>query len=641
MKKVVTLSISLIFILSLFFPQTSHASDIDKHWAKSDIQELVNRKIMGGYGNDKYLPNHNITRAEFTQLVLKSLDIKIVAASNPFQDVKKGDWYYDSVVTAANAGLINGTTATTFSPNKAVTRQDISAIIMNALSVKGINTIESRETFLDEKNISSYAKPSVKGLQHLGIVTGKVKGGNNKYYFKPLDHATRAEAAVMLVRMLRTIEKPNEIIRHVSYDYDFKQMVDKQMAASSRPQTDYGWTWYDSSRAMTEYYTNTNHFSKHETDIYQFLVLSGSSGISAQKLNEKALKNKGVLSGTANIFVNASQKHNVNDVYLISHALLETGNGTSKLATGIEVGLNKENKATMVTAGNRAQLTNIKKTYNTFGIRANDHCPEQCGSEYAYTEGWFTVEAAILGGAKFISNDYIGVGQDTIYKMRWNPAKPATHQYATDVGWAKKQTTRIKSMFEMVNGMGGHPLVFEIPSFKNQPTGSKLPTGEAVFNVDKKREGEKASAIVKAGTKLLVRSGPHTNFSTVGQALKNGESVTLIGHNTNWYKVRTSSSTGWIPASQLKLANGKNAAINISTFATEDIDQLDAIQLATVNEDHVPLYGEQLVDSDVLAELDLGTELIIINENEEAYEIYVDDDSGVTGWVYKQYVIVD
>lgn len=628
MRKVVTFNIGLIFILSLFFPQVSHASDIDNHWAKYDIQELVDRKIMSGTGNGIYSPNKNITRAEFTQLVLFALDVKADTGHNPFQDVPKNKWYYDSILTAYNIGLISGTSATAFSPEKAVSRQDISVIIARALSMKNIHSIESSQLFIDERTISSYARPAVKQLQHLGVVSGKVKGSNNNYYFKPLDLSTRAEAATMLVRMLKTMENPNEIIRQVTYNYDFKHMVNKQMGSSSRPQTDYNGPWYDASQAMVEYYTNPNNFRYLDTDIYQFLVLSGSSGVSAQKLNGQVLLNKGILHGTADAFIRASKAHNVNDVYLISHALLETGNGTSKLATGIEVGLNKDNKATMVTAQNRSQLTAIKKTYNMFGIGAYDHCPNDCGAARAYEQGWFTVDDAILGGAAFISADYIGAGQDTIYKMRWNPDNPATHQYATDVGWAKKQTTRIKAMFEMINDLDGHPLVFEIPTFKNQPKLSALPSGEARFNVDRKLAGEKA--FVKVGNAYTL-AGPHTSFAKVGNALKNGDAITIIGQNKNWYKVKTASADGWIQATHLNLTNGKKEIVSEAS-----VQQETRLGTGMINHNFVPVYNDPAMKSEIIVELNVGTEVVITNEHAHTYEVSVNDGtSTVTGWVHK------
>ena len=657
MKKIVFFGISFIFIFSLLFPQTSYASDIDGHWAKYDIEELVNRNIMGGYGEGIYLPNNNVTRAEFTKLILASLNISTKNYDSPFKDVKKDDWYYSSVVTAAKLGLVAGTSPTTFSPNKAITRQDIAVMITRALDMKNIKSIESSELFLDEKTISPYAKPSVKQLQYLGIVAGKIKGPNNKFYFKPLQNSTRAEAAVMLVRMIKAIEQPNKIIRNVTYDYDFTQMVNKQMALSSRPQTDYKGPWYDASQAMVAYYTNSNNFSTDESDIYQFLVLSGSSGITSQKLNEQILIDKGILKGTANAFIRASKAYNVNDIYLISHALLETGNGTSKLATGIEVGLGKDKKPVMVTDKNRKELTAIKKTYNMFGIGAYDHCPNECGSIRAYESGWFTVDEAIFGGAKFINNGYIGAGQDTIYKMRWNPDKPASHQYATDVGWATKQTIRIKKMFEIMSNSNGHPLVFEVPKFKNQPKLTALPTGEARFNVDKKFAGEKASIKINTSTQLQVRSGPHLSFNVVGNELKENDEVTIIGHNTGWYKVRTNTNDGWLPADHLELEKDKKNSLDQASLkdtllsddgnndslsiATLDINEYYA-DLAAVTFDDTPMYNEPSIGSTVITELNSGTEIIIVDEQDEWVKIYMTDvntDTVQTGWILKEYIV--
>src|SRR5699024_1947125 len=157
-----------------------------------------------------------------------------------------------------------------------------------------------------------------------------------------------------------------------------------------------------------------------------------------------------------------------------SHSLLETGNGTSKLAQGIKVGLNSKDEATMVNSSNENSLTNIKTVYNMYGIGAVDSCPDKCGSERAYEEGWTTPEKAIVGGAKFIGEKYIhgnninNTKQNTLYKMRWNPEYMANnnvagHQYATDIGWAYKQVSRIAKIYE---GLGNNSLVLDIPIYK-------------------------------------------------------------------------------------------------------------------------------------------------------------------------------
>src|SRR5690606_27599673 len=209
--------------------------------------------------------------------------------------------------------------------------------------------------------------------------------------------------------------------------------------------------WRNAKQSDVEHYLNPNNFSPNTKEYFQFLNLKGSAGISISEVNNKILSGKSILNDKATAFSQAAITHNINEIYLISHALLETGNGTSELATGVEVGKNKDEIPTMVTPENRHLLTDIKLVYNMFGINANDSCALKCGSERAYKENWFTPEAAIIGGAKFISEQYVGIGQDTLYKMKWNPAAPGTHQYATDIGWAVKQTSRLAEYYSLLD----------------------------------------------------------------------------------------------------------------------------------------------------------------------------------------------
>ncbi|MEH7230885.1 beta-N-acetylhexosaminidase, partial [Bacillus safensis] len=108
-------------------------------------------------------------------------------------------------------------------------------------------------------------------------------------------------------------------------------------------------------------------------------------------------------------------------------------------------------------------MYNGKKVYNMYGIGAYDSNPNYLGAKYAYEQQWFTPEAAIIGGAKFIGNSYINNAtykQDTIYKMRWSAA--ATHQYATDIGWASKQVTRMYSLYNLLDD---YTLYYDIPVY--------------------------------------------------------------------------------------------------------------------------------------------------------------------------------
>lgn len=205
-------------------------------------------------------------------------------------------------------------------------------------------------------------------------------------------------------------------------------------------------TWKYALKEDVQYYLDPNNFKEGSEEYYQFLDLSSLAGLTVDEVNNKILDNAGILTGKADIFLKAAKANKVNEIYLLSHALLETGNGTSNLATGKDV-------------------VNGKQVFNMFGIGAKDSCPETCGAQYAYDHQWFTPEAAIEGGAEFLAEDYIHDGQNTLYKMRWNPAAPATHQYASDIGWAVKQTN-IFDFNKYYGLLDNYSLFFDVPVYK-------------------------------------------------------------------------------------------------------------------------------------------------------------------------------
>jgi mannosyl-glycoprotein endo-beta-N-acetylglucosaminidase len=218
-------------------------------------------------------------------------------------------------------------------------------------------------------------------------------------------------------------------------------------------QINFNRTWVTPNPVDVKYYLNPGSFSSNSDDYYQFLSLSKPAGVNVQEVNDRILAGKGILTGEAAAFVSAANSYNVNEIYLISHALLETGGGKSQLATGV-----------LVTQVNGVPVS-PKTVYNMYGIHAYDSSPTQSASEYAYTQNWFTPEAAIIGGAKWISDNYIHDltdQQDTLYKMRFNPAFPATYNYASDIAWADKQTPYISSLYKLLSSF---VLTYDVPVY--------------------------------------------------------------------------------------------------------------------------------------------------------------------------------
>lgn len=123
--------------------------------------------------------------------------------------------------------------------------------------------------------------------------------------------------------------KPKVMV--VYSNYSFKRAVDIQM--STRPQINYGTGWYNASRSATLKAMNSLEIWNSSTQKYQMLNLGKYQGISVSKLN-KILKGKGTLSDKVKAFASACKKYNVNEIYLIAHAFLESGYGRSAFASG-------------------------------------------------------------------------------------------------------------------------------------------------------------------------------------------------------------------------------------------------------------------------------------------------------------------
>ncbi|WP_275583032.1 GW dipeptide domain-containing protein [Mammaliicoccus sp. H-M34] len=226
--------------------------------------------------------------------------------------------------------------------------------------------------------------------------------------------------------------------------YTLDQAVDIQMALrnGSEPKKVLPSGIRNATRAEVKDAMDTSKYVNDPVQKYQFLDLNKSQNISPSKLNE-LLRGKGILENQGNAFSQASKAVGINEIYLISHALLETGNGTSQLANGGNIDKN-----------GKVDLNSKTKYYNMFGVGAIDKNALYGGIKYAQQAGWNTPEKAIFGGAQFIANNYIKAGQNTLYKMRFNPQKPGVHQYATGIDFSKSNAKRISDFYQQIQTDG-------------------------------------------------------------------------------------------------------------------------------------------------------------------------------------------
>ncbi|MFI9578226.1 glucosaminidase domain-containing protein [Staphylococcus capitis] len=281
---------------------------------------------------------------------------------------------------------------------------------------------------------SYYNQPFIvsKQMQVNGVTWYYGQLTNGKYvWIKPTD---LSKESIKYVRTGMTLTKAANIQNNSYYNPQVQRTAGK---------------WEDANYDEIKNAMDPVRLAKDDEYKYQFLLLDQPQYLPVSALN-KLLEGKGVLEGQGASFSQAAKKYGINEIYLISHALIETGNGTSDLAKGGDI------------VNGKFTNKSAKKYHNVFGIGAYDNNPLVEGIKYAKEAGWDLVSKAIIGGAKFIGQSYVKAGQNTLYKMRWNPAHPGTHQYATDINWANLNAQVIKGFYDKMGEVGKY---FEIPQY--------------------------------------------------------------------------------------------------------------------------------------------------------------------------------
>lgn len=177
-------------------PELPDLKDISKHWAENQILKAMKLKLINGYPDNTFKPNNPISRAEFVSIVVRAFDLKGDKATLSFKDSNEiGDWAKEAIAKAVQAGIINGYDDGTFRPNENIRRSEIAVIIARAMEMKLGS--DNSTGFADNEAIPEWAIAAVKYLKEQKIIEGR---GDNQ--FVPNANATRAEAIVMILRMI-------------------------------------------------------------------------------------------------------------------------------------------------------------------------------------------------------------------------------------------------------------------------------------------------------------------------------------------------------------------------------------------------------------------------------------------------------
>ena len=190
-------------------------------WYYDDVAYVIDQGIMKGTSATSFSPAGEITRAQFITVLGRYAGISDSGAANPsatkFNDVDSSGYYAAHVAWAIEKGITDGTSAKTFSPNAAISRQDMAVMLSRYAKAMNITLPAADSTkFVDDSKIAGYATDAVYQMKAAAILKG-----DSKNRFNPQDSAARAEAAAIMHRFTVYVDSVKEPeVETVTFDVE-------------------------------------------------------------------------------------------------------------------------------------------------------------------------------------------------------------------------------------------------------------------------------------------------------------------------------------------------------------------------------------------------------------------------------------
>lgn len=215
-------------------------------------------------------------------------------------------------------------------------------------------------------------------------------------------------------------------------------------------------TWLCASDEAIEYIMDPRNIL-NEDNIFQFLELKYTEG--AQTVEGiMSLTEDSFLEGesVAEALIEAGKNADLDPYFITSRLIQEQGRSGSTLSKGYEY--------------------NGVIVYNPFNVNATGNSSSEIienAAAYAYEQGWFTLEDALIGGVEFIKEDYINVGQNTLYLQKFDVINIYddtlyTHQYMQNLLAAKSEASNMEALYEASDTVESS-FNFIIPLYENMP----------------------------------------------------------------------------------------------------------------------------------------------------------------------------
>lgn len=169
-------------------------------WYYDDVAYVYDTGLMTGLTATAFGPNLSTTRGMIVTILWRMENEPVAKHGCPFADVRRGSYYEQAIAWASENGIVTGFDSSTFAPDRAITREQLAAILFRFAAYRGMDAVTLRETlssFQDQAAISVYAVSAL----NWAVGEGLMQGTGDK--LEPTGNATRAQVAAMLRRFIQ------------------------------------------------------------------------------------------------------------------------------------------------------------------------------------------------------------------------------------------------------------------------------------------------------------------------------------------------------------------------------------------------------------------------------------------------------
>ncbi|MBD2862465.1 OmpL47-type beta-barrel domain-containing protein [Paenibacillus oceani] len=180
-------------------------TDTLEHWSQAFVELAAAKGLVEGVGEGLYQPDETVTRAEFTAMLVRVLGHKASnARTASYDDVKPDSWYFNVIVTAKELGLLDFVNGNHFMPDQPLTREEMASMLAAVIKLKNVPMTKENVTldgYKDIGDVNASYLDEVRLMVELEIMTG-----TDQDTFSPKGISTRAQAAVVFIRMMQKLD---------------------------------------------------------------------------------------------------------------------------------------------------------------------------------------------------------------------------------------------------------------------------------------------------------------------------------------------------------------------------------------------------------------------------------------------------